>query len=405
MITIQSYRYICVNIGGKRVSGTIDATSETQALNLLRESKKFPLAISEASKDSIFNEISFFGKVDTKDLAVFARQFYTMLNAGISIIEAFQVLGEQTENILLKKAIRDLSEDIQRGNTLTEAMRNNRDIFPDFFINMIEAGELSGNLEEILERVADHYEKEKKLKNKIKSSMSYPIILSVIATLIVAFLLAFVVPIFVEMFDKVGAELPALTSAIMSVSGSLVNYWYLYIGGMILAYIGKGLFAKSDFGSLFIDRTKLTIPIVKGTTKKIITARFTRTLSVLLSSGIPLLNSLDSAAKVSNNKVVELGIREVLSKVTKGETLAITITEIGVFPPMVISMIRVGEESGALDEVLAKTADFYDDEVEAEIQRMMSLIEPVMIVIMAVVVGIIVLAIVLPMFDMFSVIR
>lgn len=402
---MQSYKYICVNTEGKRVSGKIEATSETQALNLLRESKKFPLSISEASADSIFNEITFFAKVDTKDLAIFARQLYTMLNAGISIIEAFQVLGEQTKNILLKNSIRDLSEDIQRGNTLTDSIKNNTDVFPGFFINMIEAGEISGNLELILERVAEHYEKEKQLKNKIKSSMTYPIILSVIAVLIVAFLLAFVVPIFVEMFEKAGAELPALTRGILVVSGSLVNYWYIYIAGLILAYIAKGLFFKNDFGRLAIDRTKLTIPIVKGTTRKIITARFTRTLAVLLSSGIPLLNALDSAAKVADNKVVENGMKQVLSRITKGEALAPTIVEIGVFPPMVISMIRVGEESGALDNVLLKTADFYDDEVETEIQRMMSLIEPIMIVIMAVVVGIIVLAIVLPMFDMFSVIR
>ncbi|MCD5415322.1 MAG: type II secretion system F family protein, partial [Clostridiales bacterium] len=243
---MQSYKYICVNTEGKRVSGKIKATSETQALNLLRESKKFPLSISEASADSIFNEITFFAKVDTKDLAIFARQLYTMLNAGISIIEAFQVLGEQTKNILLKNSIRDLSEDIQRGNTLTDSIKNNTDVFPGFFINMIEAGEISGNLELILERVAEHYEKEKQLKNKIKSSMTYPIILSVIAVLIVAFLLSFVVPIFVEMFEKAGAELPAFTRGILLVSGSLLNYWYIYIAGLILAYIAKGLFFKSD---------------------------------------------------------------------------------------------------------------------------------------------------------------
>ena len=404
MLTLQVYKYKCINTEGKRVSGTLQATSEIQALNMLRERKNYPLDIAEVTESSIFTEITLFSKVDTKDLSIFARQFYTMLNAGISIIECFEVLRVQTENKLLRKAINDLSEDIQRGSTLTEAMRNNSNVFPDFFTNMIEAGELSGNLELVLERVATHYDKEKKLKNKIKSAMYYPIILSIVSILIVVFLLIVVVPVFVEMFDDARAKLPALTRGMLFLSGSITEFWYLIIFTLAIVYVGISIFSKSEFGKLLIDRIKLFLPIVKGTTKKIITARFTRTLAVLLSSGIPVLNALESASRVTNNKVVEIGIRNVLGKVTRGESLAPPIEEIGIFPPMVISMIRVGEESGALDDVLDKTADFYDDELEAELQKMMSLIEPLMIVLMAIIVGTIVLAIVLPMFDMFAVI-
>lgn len=404
MLTLQVYKYKCINTEGKRVSGTLQATSEIQALNMLRERKNYPLDIAEVTESSIFTEITLFSKVDTKDLSIFARQFYTMLNAGISIIECFEVLRVQTENKLLRKAINDLSEDIQRGSTLTEAMRNNSNVFPDFFTNMIEAGELSGNLELVLERVATHYDKEKKLKNKIKSAMYYPIILSIVSILIVVFLLIVVVPVFVEMFDDARAKLPALTRGMLFLSGSITEFWYLIIFTLAIVYVGISIFSKSEFGKLLIDRIKLFLPIVKGTTKKIITARFTRTLAVLLSSGIPVLNALESASRVTNNKVVEIGIRNVLGKVTRGESLAPPIEEIGIFPPMVISMIRVGEESGALDDVLDETADFYDDELEAELQKMMSLIEPLMIVLMAIIVGTIVLAIVLPMFDMFAVI-
>jgi type IV pilus assembly protein PilC len=265
---------------------------------------------------------------------------------------------------------------------------------------MVEAGEVSGNLDAILERMAVHFEKENKLENKIRSSMVYPIALLVVSIAVVIFMITFILPTFTGMFAGSGVEIPWPTRVLLGMSDFIKSYWYILLGMLGLMTFTITTFKKSEAGRAFFDGLKLKLPVIKGTTVKIITSRFTRTLSTLMDSGIPLIKSMEVVAKVVNNLPVEEKIEDGIEEIRKGVPLSRAIQNVGVFPPMVDSMIRIGEESGSLDEVLLKTADFYDEEVETSLTKLTTLIEPIMIVGMAIVIGFIVIAMYLPMFDM-----
>lgn len=394
------YEYKAITDKGESLSGTYEAASENEVIAMLRQSSYYPIKVKETVKKKDILDVSIFKSVKIKDLAIFCRQFYTMLNAGIPIVNCLDVLRLQTENKKLKNTLSDVYDDIQKGATFSASLRNHKKVFPDLLINMIEAGELSGNLDSILERMSVHYEKESKISNKIKGAMVYPLMLSVVSILVVIFLLVFVMPTFVSMFEE--ATLPAPTRALLFISHSLTNYWYIYTIGIILIFLGFNQLYESKKGRLFFDRLKFKIPVVKGATQKVVTSRFTRTLSTLLASGIPLIQALESTAKVSGNKVVEYGMKQAIDEISTGGTLTNSIKKIGVFPPMVISMIQIGEESGQLDDILDKTANFYDEETESALQKMTTLLEPLMIIIMAIIIGAIVIAMILPMFDMIN---
>ncbi len=322
-----------------------------------------------------------------------------MLDAGLNIVNSLDILSVQTENKTLRKAITDVAEDVQKGVTLSEAMRIHEKVFPSILINMVEAGEVSGNLDTILERMAVHFEKENKTENKVRSSMVYPIVLMVVSIAVVIFMLIFILPTFVGMFEGSDTPLPLPTRILIGLSDFLKSYWYIFIGLVALIVFGISSYINSESGRRFFDSIKLKLPIVKGPTVKIVTSRFTRTLSTLMSSGIPLLRSMEVVSKVVNNKVVEEKLISGIEDIQRGVPLSRMIRDIEIFPPMVDSMVKIGEESGALDDILLKTADFYDEEVDVALTKLTSMLEPLMIVFMALIIGFIVIAMYLPMFE------
>lgn len=399
------YRYKGINKLGEKVEGTQVADNENEVISILRSNNYYPIEIEESVERRDIKQFNIFINIKLKDISIFCRQLYTLLDSGVTIINCISILGEQSESKTLKKILGYVYDDIQKGMTLSESLKKHKKFFPNLLISMIEVGEVSGNLDEITGRMAVYYEKENKIHNKVKGAMVYPIILSIVSALVVIFLLTYVTPTFVSMFESSGVKLPLITRILLMISNTLINYMHMVILILTaLGYIIKRLMS-TEKGKLLIDLLKLKIPIIKESTKKIITSRFSRTLSILISSGVPLIRALEIVAQVVGNKVVADGIEKAKDDVIKGVGISEPIKRIGVFPPMVISMIKTGEESGLLDEILDKTANFYDDEVEAAMQRLTVLIEPLMIVAMAVIIGFIVLAMALPMFEMINTIQ
>lgn len=398
---MPEFRYEAIKNTGERLKGIYIADTKNHVLIMLKEKNFYPVKVEEVVKGKEFH-IGLFNKVKIKDIAVFCRQFHVMLNAGISIIKCLDILRYQTDNKKLKKVLEVVYEDLQKGLTFSEALKNHRDTFPELLIYMVEAGEVSGTLDIIMDRMAVHYEKENKIQNKVKGAMVYPIILSIVSVLVVIFLLTFVMPTFVGMFTSSGVELPLPTRILITISDLIKKSWYIILLVLIMVVYGIKKYIASDSGSLVIDRIKMKIPVVKGTTQKVVTSRFTRTMSTLLVSGIPLIQAIEIVSKIVQNKIVEKGLSDVKEEVRKGVDLSTPINRMRFFPPMVVSMIKIGEESGSLDEILDKTANFYDEEVEVSIQKMVAMLEPFMIVVMALIIGAIVIAMVLPMFDMMN---
>jgi len=400
--SLAIYKYKAITSDGKSLEGIYNAKNKEEVILMLRENRHYPVNIKEAKEEKDIRNLQIFSRIKTKDIAIFCRQFYTMLNAGVTIMSCLDILRQQTENKKLKHIIGKIYEEVQKGLTFSEALKNHKNVFPELLINMVEAGEVSGNLDTIMDRMANHYEKEFKINSKIKGAMVYPIILSVVSIGVVIFLITFVMPTFMEMFEGGDTPLPAPTRILLSFSDILQQYWYLFIGGIILVAVGINQVLKVEKGRLLVDKIQLKFPIIKGITEKTITSRFTRTLSTLSASGVSLLQSLEIVANVVGNKVVGDGLNTAKEEIRKGVSLSDTIKGIGVFPLMVTSMIEVGEESGSLDEILEKTAAFYDDELEAALQKLTTMVEPLMIVAMALIIGFIVISMVLPMFDMFG---
>lgn len=399
---MPNFKYRGKNIKGETLKGKLEAGSEKEAILLLRRQNIYPI---EIKKESIANkEISFsiFQKVKIKDLAVFCRQFHAILDAGISVLESLDILRNQTENKKLRDAIDDIYEEVQKGKSLSSAMANYKSIFPEILINMIETGEVSGQLDVVLERMAVHFEKENKINQKIQGAMVYPAIISIVALLVVWFLMTFVLPNFVDMFKGFGITLPLPTRILLGTGKWLKNYWYILFAIIVaLIYIFRK-YSNTEKGRYRIDKLKLKLPVIGKVSGKIATSRFARTLSTLLASGISIIEAMEIVIRIIGNSVISEEIHKSMDNIKKGLGIAEPLKELGIFPPMLISMIRIGEESGSLDSMLAKTADFYDEEVESAVAKMTTLIEPLIIVILAFVVGAIVVSIVLPMFEMFN---
>lgn len=399
------YQYSAVSSTGQSIQGKYTAKDRNEILQMLREKQYYPVMINDTAEGKDIKSLGFLKKVKIKDLAVFCRQFYAMLNSGVTIIKCLDILTQQTENKIFRSIIAKVYEEVQKGSVFSEALKNHRDVFPELLINMVEAGEVSGRLDSVMEKMASYFDKEYKIRNKIRSAMIYPIVLSIVACAVVIFLLTAVMPTFIGMFESSGVSLPGPTRILLAFSKIIRSFWYLIFPGIIvIIYLARG-YLKSDKGKYAFDRLKLRMPGVKGTVKKIITSRFTRTLSTLLTSGIPLMQAMDVVARVAQNRVVSEGIMNVREDLKKGSDLSSPIRRLAMFPPMVDSMIKIGEESGTLDEILEKTANFYDEEVEVALQRMVTLLEPLLIVFMAFIVGFIVISIAMPMFDMMQTVK
>ena len=393
------YKYKSISANGHETDGLYVGDSESGLINMLKEKKELVISIERDIESEAQIEI-FKKKVKKKDLALFCRQFYTMISAGLGIVPCLEILVSQTQNKTFKNAIADTYEDLQKGLTFSESMKKHSNVFPMILISMVEAGEVSGNLDTIMLRMPEHFEKENKIENKVKSSMVYPAVLAVVTVFVVIFMLVFIMPTFVGMFEGSDTALPGPTQFLINISNSMQEKWYIYISAIIALVFGISMYKKTEEGIKFFDSMKLRLPVVKGTTTMLITSRFTRTLSTLLSSGIPLIQAMEVVSRVVSNSVIEERLLSGIESIRKGVSLSRTVKEVGIFPPMVDSMIRIGEESGSLDDMLYKTADFYDEEVETSLQKLTSMIEPIMIVVMGLVIGLIVIAMYLPMFDM-----
>lgn len=395
----MKFKYRAIAKNGQTVEGVFEAASESDVISMIKANSYMPLQVERDVGEEAKFEL-FKAKVKKKDLAVFCRQFFTMIDAGLGIVKCLDILEVQTENKTLQSTISRVNEDVQTGLTLSEAMKKHPLIFPTILTNMVEAGEVSGNLDAILERMAVHFEKENKIENKIKGSAIYPAALMFVSIAVVMFMLVFVLPTFTSMFEGSDTPLPWPTKFLLDLSDSLKTYWYIYLGVVGLIVFGLVSFKRTEEGTRFFDDMKLRLPVIKGVTAKIITSRFTRTLSTLMDSGIPLIKSMEVVSKVVNNLTIQDRITDSIEQIRKGIPLSRAIKDVGVFPPMVDSMIKIGEESGSLDDILSKTADFYDEEVEVALHKMTTLLEPIMIVGMALVIGFIVIAMYLPMFDL-----
>lgn len=403
---MPSFRYKEVDANGATAVGTLVAGSKADVIRLIREKGKRPVMIEELEEKSkdvkdlgVFNS-----KPNLKHLAIFCKQLNIMLAAGMPIINALEVLSTQTENKRLKEALIDMSYEVQKGTVFSKSMIKYDDIFPPLMINMIIAGEISGQLDDVLGKLAVHYEKEYKIMNKMKSAMVYPAVLVVVSVAVVTLILVKVMPMFTNMFLAANVELPWSTRILIAISDFLQKRWYIVFGGLALLIFFLRRYVKSDVGKRTYDKFLFSLPKIKTYMAIISTSRFTRTMSTLLSSGIPIMQAIDSSAKVTNNTLITDNIELALEDIKKGESLSSVLRRVEIFPSMMTSMISIGEESGAIEEMLGKTADYYDEEFETAIAKMVALIEPAMIIIMGAMVGFIVISIMMPMFELSTVV-
>lgn len=395
------FKYKAINSEGQRIEGSQSADSESQIREMLLSNQYYPLSIEKENSKSK-KSFSFNSKVKLKDIAVFCRQFYVMLDSGLSIGKALNILIEQCEKPKLREALIGVNGELKRGETLASSMRKRKDVFPNLLTSMIDAGERSGNLDIILKRMADYYEKETKIRGKIKSAMIYPIVLGVVAIIAITFILTFVMPTFVQMFEENNVDLPMSTKMVLGTSKMLGKYGIIIFLILVTAIILLGKYLKSEEGQYKLSSINLKIPVIKKLTQKIIVSRFTRTMGIVSSSGMSLVTSIEIVASVVGNKIAEKELLKVKEKVLKGEGLGDSIMNIKIFPPMLASMVKIGEEAGSLDSILDKTADFYDDELEREIKTATALVEPSMIVLMGIIIGFLLISILTPMFKMYN---
>ncbi|HAG09539.1 MAG TPA: type II secretion system F family protein [Desulfotomaculum sp.] len=396
----ESYFYKGRRVSGELVRGKLKAENQRAVVNLLRARKIFVVEIKTAPV-SRFSLADFFRrKIKLKDMAPFCRQFATMQEAGLPLIKCLDVLGQQSESKGLRRVIEEVEDGVKRGQNLSEAFKSQGDVVPEIFINMIAAGEVSGTLDQALHRLALHFEKEYTLREKIKSAMTYPLFIGGVALTAIIILMIFVVPVFTDIFTQTGASLPLPTLILIGASTFIAKYWYLLLPGLVvLAFILRYLIGTRP-GKEFTDRLKLRLPVIGGLTHKTLTSRFTRTLSTLLKSGVPLIQSLQTVERVMDNTLGEKEIRELEKNIKEGGRIAPLLFKSKIFPPLVVNMVAVGEESGMLDELLEKTAVFYDQEIEAMVARLSSLMEPFLILVTGIIVGFIALSIYLPLFEM-----
>ena len=403
----DSYAYRVRTAQGRVVTGTMEADGEGAVASRLRAQGFIPVQISKESKVSAKTEIHILPqKVKLKDLAIFSRQFATMINSGLSLLRTLNILAEQTENPLLAKTIGVMRDDVEKGSSLSGSMSKHPKVFSNLFVAMVRAGETGGQLDTVLMRVADNFEADYRLRQKVKSAMTYPVVVAGIAGMLVTVMLLFVVPTFANMFVGLGGELPLPTAILMAVSTRAKFLVPLFI---VLAILGTVVYKRvrksSADARLRTDQFKLKIPIFGELFQKVAVSRFTRTLALLLRAGVPVLQALDIVSESTGNEVLARASADVKESVRTGETVAGPLSKHEVFPPMVVQMISVGEDTGALDEMLDKIADFYDQEVESTTEQLTSLIEPIMIGVLGAIVGAMVIALYMPMFKIFDLIK
>jgi type IV pilus assembly protein PilC len=388
---------------GQIMKGSLDVPSRDEVIAFLRRSRMTPVTVREAPK--ALKMPSWGGGIKTRDVVIFTRQFATMINAGLPLVQSLTILAQQTENQALKDVTKQVVYDVEAGNTLADAMRKHPKAFSDLYVNMVSAGEAGGILDTILLRLATFLEKNDALVRKVKGAMVYPGVIMSVAVAAIAVLLIFVIPTFQSMFASVNMELPVPTRIVIGASNFLTGWWWMIIlvaVGLIFAF--RQYYATSS-GRKQIDGLLLNAPVLGDVLRKSAVSRFTRTLGTLISSGVSILDGLEITAKTAGNRVIHDAVMQSRQSIAGGETIAGPLADSKVFPPMVISMVSVGEQTGGLDEMLSKIADFYDEEVDVAVSALLSLMEPIMIVVLGVVVGGMVVAMYLPIFDMVNAVQ
>jgi type IV pilus assembly protein PilC len=390
------YDYKGKTLGGKAVSGELKAKNRQELERLLRSNK---ILVTSVAKKPSQIQIRIGSGIRKVDISRFTRQFATMISAGLPMVQCLEILASQMESPEFRKIINEVKESVQSGSTLSEAMSRHKKAFDELYVNMVEAGEVGGALDTILVRLATYREKADKLIRKVKGALVYPVVVMIVAVGVTFAMLRFIVPVFAKMFAGLGAELPAPTKMVLSISQFLQSNTITMIIGLAGLIVAYRLFVRKPAGRLAVDKLKLRMPLLGDLIRKSAISRFTRTLSTLLSSGVSILDALNITARTSGNMVLQNAIRGAMISIAEGETITSPLKDSGVFPPMVTQMISVGEKTGGLDEMLSKIADFYDEEVDASVAALTSIIEPVIIVFMGAMIGAILIAMYLPMFD------
>lgn len=391
---MPTFTYTARSFSGDLRTATVDASSRDEVVAQLRRQRLSVVKIDEQGSKSKAK-----GKIKMRDIVIFTRQFSTMINAGLPLVQALTILSEQTESKPLAEVTKKVVFDVESGHTVADALAKHPKAFTNLYVNMVAAGEAGGILDTILLRLAGFLEKNDKLVRKVKGAMIYPSMIFSVAGLAIIVLLIFVIPVFQQMFASVGVPLPLATRVVIALSVALKSYWWMILSVVtVVTVVGRRYYATPT-GKYNIDKIMLHVPILGDVLRKSSVSRFTRTLGTLISSGVSILDGLEITAKTAGNRVVQTAILESRASIAGGETIAGPLRKSGVFPPMVISMIAVGEQTGGLDEMLSKIADFYDDEVDAAVGNLLAMLEPIMIVFLGVVVGGMIVAMYLPIFD------
>jgi type IV pilus assembly protein PilC len=397
------FEYTARNTTGQIQKGQLDVASKEDVSAYLRKNRLILVSVREAPKQISLSMGG--GRIKTRDIVIFTRQFATMINAGLPLVQSLNILAAQSENKMLRDVTKAVVYDVESGNTLADALSKHPKAFSDLYVNMVAAGEAGGILDTILLRLATFLEKNDALIRKVKGAMIYPGVIITVAAGAIAILLIFVIPTFQNMFSSAGLELPLPTRVVIAMSGFLIGYWWAILLAMGGAVFGIRSYYRTSSGRRQIDGALLRSPVLGDVLRKSAVSRFTRTLGTLVSSGVSILEGLEITAKTAGNTIIHDAVMESRTSIAGGETIAAPLEKSKVFPPMVISMIAVGEQTGGLAEMLSKIADFYDEEVDVAVSALLSLMEPAMIVILGVIVGGMVIAMYLPIFDMMNAVQ
>ena len=399
---MPGYSYVAVDSRGKEKRGRMDAENREEVVRQLKNDGLIPVSIREQGVLNKEIDFSIGKKVKPRDLSVFCRQFVSITQAGVPMKEALQMLTEQTENKYLKQAVADVLANVEKGNTLADSMAAEKDIFPDIMVHMVEAGESSGSLDTSFARMAVHFEKEAKLKATIRKATIYPIILIFAVIGVIAVMLLFVIPIFIDMFADLDVEMPALTMGVMNLSKWTAGHWYVILAVIVAVILAYQAIYRTDQGRLKIDLIKMKIPLLGKLNVKSTCAQFARTMSTLMAAGVPTIACLETVAKIVKNIHYKNALMKAREEVMKGIPLSEPLETSGIFPPMVYHMTSIGEDTGNMEDMLTKLADYYDEEVEITTQSVLAAMEPLIIVFMALIVGTLVIAVIMPIGTMYE---
>ena len=399
---MPGYSYVAVDSRGKEKRGRMDAANREEVVQQLKNDGLIPVSIKEQGVLNKEIDFSIGKKVKPRDLSVFCRQFVSITQAGVPMKEALQMLTEQTENKYLKQAVANVLANVEKGNTLADSMAAEKDIFPDIMVHMVEAGESSGSLDTSFARMAVHFEKEAKLKATIRKATIYPIILIFAVIGVIAVMLLFVIPIFIDMFADLDVEMPALTMGVMNLSKWTAGHWYVIVAVIVAVILAYQAIYRTDQGRLKIDLIKMKIPLLGKLNVKSTCAQFARTMSTLMAAGVPTIDCLETVAKIVKNIHYKNALMKAREEVMKGIPLSEPLETSGIFPPMVYHMTSIGEDTGNMEDMLTKLADYYDEEVEITTQSVLAAMEPLIIVFMALIVGTLVIAVIMPIGTMYE---